>query len=74
MIFQMRGTENHDWDNFEVRRIGFNFKGEQLLPDEIVRAKKATEETTYLRLMQKDRELRRRLIDLGSTSRFGSRE
>ena len=79
MIFQMRGTENHDWDRFEVRQIGFNVKGKReallsLLPDRIVRAKAAPEETSYLRLMQKDDRLRRKLIDLGSTSRSGSRE
>lgn len=79
MILQMRGTENHDWDRFEVRNIGFNLKGDRdallsLLPEQIKRAKSAAEETTYLRLMQKEDRLRRKLIDLGSTSRSGSRE
>ena len=79
MIFQMRGTENHDWDRFEVRKIGFNLKGKReellsMLPDQIIRAKAAPEEIAYLRLMQKDDVLRRKLIDLGSTSRSGSRE
>jgi hypothetical protein len=79
MIFQMRGTENHDWDRFEVRKIGFSLKGKReallsLLPEQIIRAKAAPEETTYLRLMQKDEQLRRKLIHLGSTSRSGSRE
>ena len=79
MIFQMRGTENHDWDRFEVRKIGFRLKGKReallsLLPEPIIRAKSAAEESTYLRLMQKNQELRRKLIDLGSTSRSGSRE
>ena len=79
MIFQMRGTENHDWDRFEVRNIGFNLKGDRdallsLLPEQVKRAKSAAEETTYLRLMQKEDRLRRKLIDLGSTSRSGSRE
>lgn len=79
MIFQMRGTENHDWDRFQVRNIGFRLKGKReallsLLPEQIIRAKLAAEETTYLRLMQKDDRLRRKVIDLGSTSRSGSRE
>lgn len=79
MIFQMRGTENHDWDRFEVRNIGFRLTETRktlssLLPQQIIRAKAAPEETTYLRLLQKNHDLRRQLIDLGSTSRSGSRE
>jgi hypothetical protein len=71
MIFQLRGTENHDWDQFQIRNIGFKLKGRlepliSLMPPEIVRAKDAAEETTYLRLMQKDHRLRQRIIDLGS--------
>ena len=79
MIFQMRGTENHDWDRFEIRQIGFNLKGKReallsLLPDQIIRARKAAEEITYLKLLQKNHELRRKFIQLGSTSQSGSRE
>jgi hypothetical protein len=71
MIFQLRGTENHDWDRFQIRNIGFNSQGESesvlsLLPDHIARAKRAAEETTYLRLMQKDKRLRQRIIEMGS--------
>ncbi|HEX6046226.1 MAG TPA: hypothetical protein VFZ22_17165 [Pyrinomonadaceae bacterium] len=79
MIFQMRGTENHDWDRFAVRNIGFNLKGNRaallsLLPEQIIQAKSAPEETTYLKLLQKNPKLRTKLIRLGSTSRSGSRE
>ena len=71
MIFQLSGTENHDWDRFQIRNIGFKLKGKleswlSLLPDHIVRAKSAAEETTYLKLMQKDKRLRQRIIELGS--------
>jgi hypothetical protein len=71
MIFQLSGTENHDWDHFQIRNIGFKLKGKRepllsLLPDRIVRAKSAAEETTYLRLMQKDKQLRQQIIKLGS--------
>lgn len=71
MIFQLRGTENHDWDRFQIRNIGFKLKGQlepllSLLPDRLIRAKAASEETTYLRLMQKDKRLRQQIIDLGS--------
>lgn len=69
MIFQLAGTENHDWDQFQARKIGFKLKGwmdPSLLPPQLIRAKKDAEEITYLRLMQKDDSLRRKLIDLGS--------
>lgn len=71
MIFQLSGTENHDWDRFQIRNIGFKTKGKlepvsSLLPDELVRAKAAAEETTYLRLMQQHKQLRKQIISLGS--------
>ena len=71
MIFQLSGTENHDWDRFQIRNIGFELKGKlqpllSLLPDRLVRAKAAAEETTYLRLMQEDKQLRKQIIALGS--------
>lgn len=71
MIFQLRGTENRDWDRFQVRNIGLRLKGSResllsLLPDRIIRAKAAAEETTYLKLLQRDQQLRRKLIKLGS--------
>ena len=71
MIFQLRGTENQDWDRFQIRNIGFKLKGEleplvSLFPDRLIRAKASPEETTYLRLMQKDKRLRRQIIELGS--------
>lgn len=72
MIFQLSGTENNDWDRFHIRNIGFRSKGRlepvlSLLPDGLVRAKAAAEETTYLRLMQKDERLRKKIIALGSS-------
>jgi hypothetical protein len=71
MIFQLRGTENEDWDRFQIRNIGFKLEGQlepllSLFPDRLIRAKSADEETSYLRLMQKDKQLRRRIIELGS--------
>ncbi|HEX5964937.1 MAG TPA: hypothetical protein VFY51_03370 [Pyrinomonadaceae bacterium] len=71
MIFQLRGTENHDWDRFQIRNIGFKLKGQfkpllSLMSERLLRAKEGAEETTYLRLMQKDHQLRRAIIKLGS--------
>jgi len=71
MIFQLRGTENHDWDRFQIRNIGFKSKGQlkpvlSLFSDRIIRAKVAAEETTYLRLMQRDKRLREQILRHGS--------
>ena len=72
MIFQLSGTENNDWDNFQIRNIGFKTARKKfesvlpLLPERLVRAKAAAEETTYLRLMQEDKPLREKIINLGS--------
>jgi hypothetical protein len=71
MIFQLRGTENDDWNDFQIRNIGFKSKGQlkpvlSLFSDRILGAKAAAEETTYLRLMQKDKQLRKKIIELGS--------
>jgi hypothetical protein len=53
----------HEWNRFEVRNLrNKKFK----LPGEIVRAKRAAEETRYLRLLQKDRKLRAVVLRLGS--------
>lgn len=69
MIFQLAGTENNDWDRFQLRKIGFRMQRRKLTlidDPQILRAKSAPEETTYLKLMQNDPELRRKLIKLGS--------
>ncbi|HEX3184135.1 MAG TPA: hypothetical protein VHQ94_05030 [Pyrinomonadaceae bacterium] len=71
MIFQLRGTENNDWNDFQIRNIGFKAQGQlepvlSLFPDRIRRAKTATEETTYLRQMQKDKRLRKEILKHGS--------
>jgi hypothetical protein len=71
MIFQIAGTENHDWDHFQIRNIGFKSKGQlksvlSLFSDGLIRAKAAAEETSYLRLMQKDKRLREQILKYGT--------
>lgn len=70
MIFQMRGTESNDWDRFQIRNIGLRSQGktlESLLRDpRVIRAKSGAEETTYLKLLQKNNQLRREMLNLGS--------
>ncbi len=47
-----------EWDGFELRRLGKM----PALSEELVRAKRAPEEKRYLRLMQRDLDLRRRVL------------
>ncbi len=53
----------HEWDRFQVR----NLRSRKLeLSGEIIRAKRAPEETRYLRLLQRDQKLRAAVLRLGS--------
>ena len=69
MIFELDAARRGDWDNFQVRKIGFKAQRNKhvlSLMRSVAKAKQAAEEVTYLRLMQQDEELRRRIIKLGS--------
>src|SRR5689334_1301212 len=69
MIFELDAARRGDWDNFQVRKIGFQAQRNKhvlSLMRSVAKAKQAAEEVTYLRLMQQDEELRRRIIKLGS--------
>jgi hypothetical protein len=69
MIFELDAKRRGDWDNFQVRNIGFKAqrnKSVLSLMHKIAKAKQAAEEVTYLRLMQKDENLRSAIIKLGS--------
>jgi len=69
MIFELDEKRRGDWDNFQVRKIGFKaqrVKNLLSLMRSVAKAKLAPEEVTYLRLMQKDEKLRRAIIKLGS--------
>jgi hypothetical protein len=82
MIFELDQKRVGDWDNFQVRKIGFRMQGRKfesllsLVPEwttdqkqmleRIVEAKSAGEEITYLKLMRENEQLRRAIIKLGS--------
>ena len=80
MIFELDQKRVGDWDDFQIRKIGFRMQGgkfESLLSlvpgwtgDEqlqrIIDAKSAPEETTYLKLMRRHERLRAEVIKLGS--------
>jgi hypothetical protein len=57
----------HDWDRFDLRRLGQRLARKPLpLSPDLARAKLGPEESRYLRRMRADRELRRRILRLGS--------
>ncbi|HET7288649.1 MAG TPA: hypothetical protein VFI71_14305, partial [Pyrinomonadaceae bacterium] len=69
MIFELDSKRGGDWDDFQVRKIGFKaqrMKNVLSMLRDIAKAKLGPEEVTYLRLMQKDEKLRRAIIKLGS--------
>lgn len=82
MIYELDQKRAGDWDNFQVRKIGFRVQGRKfdsllsLVPDwttdekqtlkQIVRAKSEAEETNYLKLMRRHERLRTEVIKLGS--------
>ena len=54
-----------DWDRFETRRAAMALR-QSPFPPEIQRAKNAPEEATYVRALQSDSALRRRILKIGS--------
>jgi hypothetical protein len=69
MIFELDEKRRGDWDRFQIRKIGLKaqrIKNVLSLVRGVAKAKLGPEEVTYLRLMQKDEELRRAIIKLGS--------
>ena len=70
MIYEIPGSETFglragDWDHFETRRAAMALR-ESPFPPRIQRAKNAPEESTYVRALQRDEALRRRILKLGS--------
>ena len=69
MIFELDSKRRGDWDDFQIRRIGFKaqrMKNVLSMMSALEKAKQGPEEVRYLRLMQKDENLRREVIKLGS--------
>ncbi len=65
MIYETPGACVGDWDHFETRRAAMALRASPF-PPAIQRAKNAPEESTYVRALQRDPELRRRILKLGS--------
>jgi hypothetical protein len=65
MIYEIPGSRAGDWDNFETRRAAMALH-QSPFPAAIQRAKRAPEESTYVRALQRDPALRRRILKLGS--------
>ena len=65
MIYEIPGSRIGDWDRFETRRAAMALHASPFSPA-IQRAKNAPEESTYVRALQRDQALRRRILRLGS--------
>lgn len=68
MLYEIPGTPQGDWDNFEVRRVAMALR-EAPFPPAVARAKRGPDEARYVRLLQQDTRLRQTIIRLGSTRR-----
>jgi len=67
MLYEIPGSRAGDWDRFETRRAAMALHASPFTPA-IQRAKSAPEESTYVRALQQDPALRRRILKLGSPS------
>jgi hypothetical protein len=65
MLYEVPGSPRGDWDRFETRRAAMALR-DNPFPPSIRRAKRASDEIAYLRAMQRDPALRRRVLKLGS--------
>lgn len=65
MIYEVPGSRTGEWDRFEARRAAMALHRSPFTPA-IQNAKNAAEEFEYIRALHKDRELRRRILELGS--------
>ncbi|MGP0073086.1 MAG: hypothetical protein ACLPWF_14275 [Bryobacteraceae bacterium] len=70
MIYEMPGTRAGDWDRFETRRAAIALHESPFSPA-IQRAKNAPEESAYVRALQRDPGLRRRILKLGGPPAIG---
>jgi hypothetical protein len=65
LIYEIPGSRIGDWDHFEARRAAMALRQNPFSPA-IQRAKNAPEESAYVRALQRDPALRRRILKLGS--------
>jgi hypothetical protein len=67
MLYQMPGTESADWDHFELRRAAMS-PNKSPFPPAIHRAKYSADESRFVRVLQRDPKLRRRILHSGTRS------
>jgi hypothetical protein len=65
MIYEMPGPRAGDWDNFEIRRAAMAMERPPF-PPSIRRTKRAPFESSYVRRLQEQPQLRKAIIRLGS--------
>jgi hypothetical protein len=65
LIYEMAGSRVGDWDQFETRRAAMALR-QSPFPPSVQRAKNAPNESAFVRALQRDPALRRRILKLGS--------
>ncbi|HLG98067.1 MAG TPA: hypothetical protein VKX49_17255 [Bryobacteraceae bacterium] len=65
MLYEMPLTRSGDWDRFEIRRVAMRVE-QPPFPARMERAKRAALESVYVRQLQRELQLRRSVIRLGS--------
>jgi hypothetical protein len=65
LVYETPDARAGDWDHFETRRAAMALR-QSPFPPAIRRAKNAPEESAYVRALQRDPALRRRILKLGS--------
>ncbi|MGD0132048.1 MAG: hypothetical protein ABSE57_08375 [Bryobacteraceae bacterium] len=65
MIYEMAGSRAGDWDHFETRRAAMALRSSPF-PPSVQRAKNAPNESAFVRALERDPALRRRILKLGS--------
>jgi hypothetical protein len=70
LLYEIPGTESGDWDGFRIRALAQRLErggsAEKRVVEEIARVKRRGPETSYLRWMQRETNLRKILVDWGT--------
>ena len=67
LLYEMPGTESGDWDGFSIRALAQRLLREKGIVKEIAAAKAGEQETEYLRWLQSNAKLRKKI--LGATDK-----
>jgi hypothetical protein len=70
LLYEIPGTESGDWDGFRIRALAQRLErggsAEKRVVEEIAHVKRSGPETSYLRWMQRETNLRKKLVEWGT--------